>query len=126
MDFFTPHDGPYDCSKALSPPQLYWSSPIGSTASIPVSRETVLIALQSVAVPLPLLYAGAAGSHAMSPAAPMTGSGFGWTCTVWVFTASVLPALSTEKNLKVTAWLMVKGWPFQTGLEVVGVEPSVV
>src|SRR6266566_1104033 len=109
MDYFTPHDGPYDCSKALSPPQLYWSSPTGSTASTPVSRTAVLFALQSVAVPLPLLYAGAAGSHAMSPAAPTTGSGFGWTCTVCGCTASVLPALSTEKNLKVAVWLMVNG-----------------
>ncbi len=126
IDFFTPQDGPYDCSKALSPPQLYWSSPSGSTASIPVSRAAVLFALQSVAVPLPLLYAGAAGSQAMSPAAPMTGSGFGWTCAVCVCTASVLPTLSTEKNLKVAVWLMVKGRPSQAGLDVVGVEPSVV
>ena len=93
---------------------------------MPVSRPTVWEATQSGGTPSPLLYAGAVGSQAMSPAEPMTGSAFGWTCTCRVCTASVLPELSTEKNLKVTGWLMVNGWPFQTGLAVVGVEPSVV
>jgi hypothetical protein len=93
---------------------------------MPVSRADVAFARQSVAVPLPLLYAGDAGSHAISPAAAMTGSAFACTCTVCDWTASALPALSTEKNLKVVVWLMVMGWPFQAGLDVVGVEPSVV
>src|SRR6516225_5585720 len=98
---------------------------MGSTASRPVSRPAVAAALQSVSVPTPLLYAGEAGSQAMSPAAPTTGSAFGWTCTCWVWTGSVLPALSTEKNFSVIGLLMVNGW-VKTGLEVVGVEPSVV
>ena len=55
----------------------------------------------------------------------MTGSAFGATCTCWVCTASVLPALSTEKNLNVVGWLIVNG-AVNTGLEVVGVVPSVV
>ena len=37
----------------------------------------------------------------------------------------MLPALSTEKNFSVIGCLMVNGWT-KTGLEVVGVEPSVV
>jgi hypothetical protein len=72
-----------------------------------------------------LLNAGAAGSQAMSPAAPMIGSAFGCTCTCWACTASVLPELSTEKNLKVVVWLIVNG-PVKTRLAVVGVDPSVV
>src|SRR6266568_5883619 len=110
MDFLTPEVGPEACSKAPSPPQLYWSSPSGSTASTPVSRLAVAAATQSLPKPSPLLNAAAVGSQAMSPAEPMTGSGFGWTCTVWVCTASELPALSTEKNWNVMFELIVKGW----------------
>ena len=101
-------------------------SPIANTASKPVSSDAVEAAVQIPLVPCPLLNADADGSQAMSPAAPMTGSALGWTCTVVVSTGSVLPALSTEKNLNVVGWVIVKPWPFQTGLEVVGVDPSVV
>ena len=55
----------------------------------------------------------------------MTGSAFGCTCTCWVCTASVLPELSTERNLNVVVWLIVNG-AVKTGLAVVGVDPSVV
>src|SRR5215469_14452384 len=126
MARFTPQVGPYDCSKADTPPQLYWSSPSGRTASIPVSRLAVDAATQSPPKPSPLLNPAAVGSQAMSPAEPMTGSGFGCTCTVVVLTGSVLPALSTEKYLTVMFELIVNGWLFHVGLEVVGVDPSVV
>src|SRR5665647_2606760 len=100
-------------------------SPRGSTASTPLSRPTVCEARQSVAVPLPLSNAGAAGSQAMSPAAPTIGSTLGCTNTCCVFTCSTLPGLSTEKNLNVVGELMVNGREY-TVLDVVGVEPSVV
>ena len=61
----------------------------------------------------------------MSPAAPTIGSVRGAACTVTVSTASVLPLLSTEKNLKVVSLLIVNGRP-AFGLDVVGVDPSVV
>src|SRR6266702_2986145 len=111
--------------KALKPPHSYWSSPSGSTASIPVSRPTVREAVQSVLVPSPPLNAVDEGSQAISPAAPMIGSGFGCTWTCCVLTASTLPTLSTEKNVKVIGALIVNGL-LNTGLDVVGVEPSVV
>src|SRR2546425_5781176 len=105
--------------KALKPPHSYWSSPTGSTASTPVRSCTVSEARQSVAVPRPPLNADDEGSQAISPAAPMIGSGFGCTCTCCVLTASTLPTLSTEKNLKVIGALIVNGL-LNTGLDVVG------
>src|SRR5439155_13090540 len=103
----------------------YWLSPMGSTASTPLSSGAVCLARQSPSVPSPALNAGAPGSQAMSPAAPMTGSGLAATWICRTPADSMLPALSTEKYRIVVGPVTVNG-RLKTGLDIVGAELSVV
>ena len=53
---------------------MYWSSPRGRTATVPVSSLAVATCWQALAVPVPPLQLASVGSQAISPAARTTGS----------------------------------------------------
>src|SRR5689334_11191617 len=76
MALSRPHVGSYDAANAWAPPQSYCRSPNARTAVGFAAMATADVADSRHASPVPWPPAkdGSAGSHAMSPAATMTGS----------------------------------------------------
>src|SRR5215207_1150279 len=77
MGLTRPQLGSYDCWNCARVPPSYWLSPRVNTAASgdPTSRSEVYFWRQELEVPSPLLKLDDSGSHAMSPAVAITGSG---------------------------------------------------